>query len=59
MMNHNPNWPYIPDHLHKILVIGGSESGKINRLLNLIKNQPTNIEKSYLLVKDSVKSKYQ
>ena len=59
MMNHNPNWPYIPDHLHKILVIGGSESGKTNRLLKLIKNQPTDIEKSSLLVKDSVKSKYQ
>ena len=36
---HNPNWPYIPDHPHRILIIGGSGSGKTNVLLNLIKNQ--------------------
>ena len=22
-INHNPNWHYIPDHYHKILIIGG------------------------------------
>ena len=37
---HNPNWPYIPDHPYKILIIGGSGSGKTNVLLNLINNQP-------------------
>ena len=37
--NHYPNWPYIPDHPYRILFIGGSGSGKINVLLNLIKNQ--------------------
>ena len=37
--NHNPNWPYIPDHPYRILIIGGSGSGKTNLLLNLIKNQ--------------------
>ena len=37
---HNKNWPYIPDHPNKILVIGGSVSGKTNVLLNLIENQP-------------------
>ena len=21
---HNKNWPYIPDHLYRILIIGGS-----------------------------------
>ena len=36
-MNHNPNWPYIPDHPYRILLIGGSGSGKINVSLNLIK----------------------
>ena len=36
---HNLNWPYIPDHLHRILIIGGSATGKTNALLNLIKNQ--------------------
>ena len=38
-INHNPNWPYIPDHPNRILIIGGSGSGKSNVLLNLLKNQ--------------------
>ena len=25
---HNKQWPYIPDHPYKILIIGGSGSGK-------------------------------
>ena len=25
---HNKIWPYIPDHPYKILIIGGSGSGK-------------------------------
>ena len=25
---HNKNWSYIPDHLYRILIIGGSASGK-------------------------------
>ena len=29
-INHNPNWSYIPDHPYKILIIGGSGSGKTN-----------------------------
>ena len=33
---HNENWPYIPDHLYRILIIGGSESRKTYTLLNLI-----------------------
>ena len=37
---HNKNWPYIPDHPYRILIIGGSGSGKTNLLLNLIENQP-------------------
>ena len=37
---HNKNWPYPPDHPYRILIIGGSGSGKTNVLLNLIKNQP-------------------
>ena len=36
-INHNPNWPYIPDYPYKILLIGGSGSGKTNVLLYLIK----------------------
>ena len=37
---HNQKWPYISDHPHRILIIGGSEYGKTNALLNLIINQP-------------------
>ena len=36
---HNLNWPYIPDHPYRILIIGGSGTGKTNTLLNLINNQ--------------------
>ena len=25
---HNKNWPYIPHHPYRILIIGGSGSGK-------------------------------
>ena len=44
---HISNWPYIPDHPYRILIIGGSGSGKTNTLLNLINNQP-DIDKIYL-----------
>ena len=27
---HNKNWSYISDHLYRILIIGGSGSGKTN-----------------------------
>ena len=37
---HNLNWLYIPDHSYRILIIGGSGSGKTNALINLIKDQP-------------------
>ena len=47
----NPNWPYIPDHPYKILIIGGLGSGKTNALLNLIEDQP-DIDKIYLYAKD-------
>ena len=55
---HNLNWPYIPDHPYKILIIGGSGSRKTNALLNLIDNQP-DIDKIYLYTKDPYESKYQ
>ena len=35
-IEHNKNWPYTPDHRSRILIIGGSGSGKTNVLLNLI-----------------------
>ena len=55
---HNKNWPYIPDHPYRILITGGSGSGKTNLLLNLIENQP-DIHKIYLYAKDPYESKYQ
>ena len=35
-IKHKPNWPYIPYYPHKIIKIGGSQSGKTNTLFNLI-----------------------
>ena len=55
---HNVKSSYIPDHPHRILIIGGSGSGKTNTLLNLIKGQD-NIEKMYLYAKDLSESKYE
>ena len=55
---HNLNWPYIPDHPYRILIIGGSKTGKTNALLNLINNQQ-DIDKIYLYEKDLYEDKYQ
>ena len=55
---HNEKWPYIPDHPYRILIIGGSGSGKTNTLLNLIKEQ-ADIEKMYLYANCLSKSKYE
>ena len=55
---HNLNWPYIPDHPYRILIIGGSGSGKTNALLNLINNQ-LDIDKICLYAKDPYEAKYQ
>ena len=54
---HNENWPYIPDHLYRILIIGGSGSGKTKTILHLIYEQK-DIDKIYLHAKDLSKSKY-
>ena len=55
---HNEKWPYIPDHPYRILIIGGSGSGKTNTLLNLI-NQHKDIDKFYLDTKDLSEPKYE
>ena len=47
---HNLKWPYIPDHPYRILIIGGSGSGKTNALLNLKINQ-SDIDKIYYMQK--------
>ena len=58
-INHNPKWSYMADHAYRILIIGGSWSGKTNVLVNLIKLQQSDIDKIYLSVKDPLESKYQ
>ena len=47
-INHNLNWSYILGHPYRILIIGGSGSGKTNVLLNIIKHQRPDIDKIYL-----------
>ena len=54
---HHPNWPQIPDHPYRILIIGDSGSGKTNSLFNLISQQPV-IDKMYLYTKDPYEAKY-
>ena len=44
---HNRNWPYIPDHPYRILIIRGSRSAKTNALISLIKEQ-NDIDKMHL-----------
>ena len=55
---HNPNWPQIPDHIYRILIIGSSGSGKTNSLFNLISQQP-DIDKIDLYAKDPYEAKHQ
>ena len=54
----NLDWPYIPDHPYRILIVGGSGSGKTNALFNLINNEP-DIDKIYLYAKDPYEAKCQ
>ena len=58
IIEHNSKWPYIPDYPYRILIVGGSGSGKTNALLNLINNQ-LDIDKIYLYPKDPYEKKYQ
>ena len=57
-IQHNSKWTYIPDHPYRILIVGGSGSGKTNALLTLINNQP-DIDKIYLYAQDPYEEKYQ
>ena len=58
---HNEKWPFITDHLYRILIIRGSGSGKTNALLNLIKERGSEslIDKIYLYAKDLNEPKYE
>ena len=57
IIEQNPNWPEIPDHPYRILIIGGSGSGKTNALLNLI-NHVLNIDNIYLYSKINTKQNF-
>ena len=52
------NWPYVPDHSYRILIIEGSGSGKTNTLINLV-NEQNDIDKIYLYTKDLNEPKYE
>ena len=54
---HNEKWSYIPDHPYRILIIGGSDSGKTNTLINFI-NEQNNIDQIYLYARDLNEPKY-
>ena len=62
---HKPNLPQIPDYSYRILIVGGSASGKAlliktygNSLLNLISHQP-DTDKIYLYAKNLREPKYE
>ena len=57
-IEHNEKWPYIPDHPYRIIIIGGSGSGKTNALINLI-NEQNDIDKIYLYARDLSEPKYE
>ena len=50
------NLPQIPEHLHRVLIIRGSESTKRNLLFNLVNEEP-DIDKIYLYAKDLYEAK--
>ena len=54
----DPNWLQIPDHPYRILITGGSGSGKTDSLFNLIRQQP-DFDKIYLYAKDPYAAKCQ
>ena len=53
-----PNWPQISNYPYRILIIGGSGSGKTNSFFNLISQQP-DIDKISLHAEDPYEAKYQ
>ena len=55
---HNEKWSCIPDHPYRILIIGGSGSGKTNALINLI-NEQNGIDKIDLYARDLSNPKYE
>ena len=54
----NPNWPQSPDYPYRILIIGGSGSGKKKSIFDLTNEEPDN-QTIYLYAKDPNEAKYQ
>ena len=54
---HNEKEPYIPDCPYRLIIIGGSGSGKTNALINLI-NEQNGFDKTYLYGRDLSEPKY-
>ena len=54
----NKNWPYIPDHPYRILIIGGLGSGKAKASINLI-NEQNDIDEMYVYARDLSEPKYE
>ena len=55
---HNKKWPYTPDNSYKILIIGGSGSGKTKALIDLT-NEQNDIDKISLYSRDLREPKYE
>ena len=55
---HNEKWQFVPDHPYRIIIIGGSGSGKTNALINLI-NEQNDIGKIYLYARDLSEPMYE
>ena len=55
---HNEKWSYIPDHPYRIIIIGGSGSGKTKGLINLM-NEQNDINKIYQYARDLSEPKYE
>ena len=58
LKEHNPNWPEVPGHQYRILIVGGPGSGETNALPNII-NHVTDIDKIYLHAKNPYEANYQ
>ena len=55
---HNPDWPQIPNHPYRMLIIGSSGSRKATSLFYLKNHQP-DIDEIYLYAKDPFEAEYQ
>ena len=58
MKKDNANWPQIPDHPYRTLIIEGFRSGKTISLFSLISHQP-DTDQIYLYTKNPFGAKYQ